>query len=410
MDTVATTQKIPGRAWAVVFVTYLAGFTAPANMAKMTALAPVVMEKFGIQPDILGYVIAIFSILGVILAFPAVSLIKKYGIRVTVVVSVATAALGSVMGALTNDLIVFMASRFFEGAGMGIMGVAGATAITPWFPKDKRGLPLGIWGLWVSTAMVICPLVYGWIVDPVAGMGMDLHVVWWGTFVFDLIVMAIFLLVYREPSNPYDDAEVNETFGSSGTKHKATDIFKSKALIGLGLIFLFDEMSFMTINGFMSTYLVGVVGVTLVMANVFNTLYAVTGACFAPLSGALSDFFKTRKWIMLAGFAAGVVFAAIVFTATEEWVYWPLAIVAGMAGSMGPSLIWVAAPETVPGDLVPAANGWLSFTQNLGMVIGSLILGNLVTGFGWTFATFTMLVPLFIICIIIFFITCMKIR
>jgi MFS family permease len=136
--------KIPAYAWVVVFVTYLAGFTAPANMAKMTALAPVIMGAFEIQPDILGYIIAIFNILGVILAFPAVGVINKFGIRVTVTISIITAIVGSIMGATTNDLVIFMISRFFEGAGMGIMGVAGATAIIPWFPKDQRGLPLGI--------------------------------------------------------------------------------------------------------------------------------------------------------------------------------------------------------------------------------------------------------------------------
>jgi predicted MFS family arabinose efflux permease len=250
--------------------------------------------------------------------------------------------------------------------------------------------------------MVICPILYGWIVGE-TGLALDFHTVWWGTFVFDIIVLALFLLLYRAPETPYDDADLEGSKFDRNAKPRLRDIFKSKAIIAMGLIFLFDEMAFMTINGFMSTYMTTVVGMTLIMANVFNTLYAVTGAIFAPLSGKISDVIKSRRWIILAGTVAGAIFSCIVFTATDEWIYWPLGIIAGMAGSCGPSLIWVAAPEQVPGNLVPQANGWLSFTQNLGMVIGSLILGNLVTVFGWTIASFTMLVPLWLICIVIFF-------
>ena len=61
-----------------------------------------------------------------------------------------------------------MVSRFLEGAGMGVMGVAGASAIAPWFAPEKRGFPLGIWAMWVALAMCICPVLYGYVVDTLA--------------------------------------------------------------------------------------------------------------------------------------------------------------------------------------------------------------------------------------------------
>ena len=147
--------------WVVLAVTFLAGFTAPANMAKVTALAPVVMQTFGFGPDTLGWVIALFYVLGFVMAFPTAGLINKLGIRNVVLIAIGCAAVGSVMGALTENVTVFMVSRFFEGAGMGVMGVAGASAIAPWFAPEKRGFPLGIWAMWVALAMCICPVLYG---------------------------------------------------------------------------------------------------------------------------------------------------------------------------------------------------------------------------------------------------------
>ena len=126
---VKTKSTASSYGWVILAVTFLAGFTAPANMAKVTALAPVVMATFGFGPDTLGWVIALFYVLGFIMAFPTAGLINRLGIRNVVLIAIGCAAVGSVIGAMTTDVTVFMISRFFEGAGMGGMGVAGASAI-----------------------------------------------------------------------------------------------------------------------------------------------------------------------------------------------------------------------------------------------------------------------------------------
>ena len=128
---IKTKSTDSGYGWAILAVTFLAGFTAPANMAKVTALAPVIMGQFGFGPDVLGWVIALFYVLGFVMAFPTTGLINRFGIRNVVMVAIACAIIGSIMGAMTTDVTIFMASRVFEGAGMGVMGVAGASAIAP---------------------------------------------------------------------------------------------------------------------------------------------------------------------------------------------------------------------------------------------------------------------------------------
>ena len=58
---IKTKSTDSGYGWAILAVTFLAGFTAPANMAKVTALTPVIMGQFGFGPDVLGWVIALSS-------------------------------------------------------------------------------------------------------------------------------------------------------------------------------------------------------------------------------------------------------------------------------------------------------------------------------------------------------------
>ena len=398
---IKTKSTDSGYGWAILAVTFLAGFTAPANMAKVTALAPVIMGQFGFGPDVLGWVIALFYVLGFVMAFPTTGLINRFGIRNVVMVAIACAIIGSIMGAMTTDVTVFMASRVFEGAGMGVMGVAGASAIAPWFKPEKRGLPLGIWAMWVALAMCICPVLYGFMVDT---LGMPWQAVWWGTVGFDVVVGILFFVVYREPADPQASEEEAQPHG----KAQFGRAYKNKALWGLALIFLFDEAAFMAINGFLTTYLTEQLATSLVFATAIASAFGVAGAIGAPLSGWLSDLLKTRKWILLVSLVVGVVYTAVVFTCQDPNLYWGIMILAGIVGGFVPSVIWQATPDTVEPDDVPAANSLVAFTQNFGMFLGAIFMGNAITAFGWSMGSYVSLVPCYIVCLVIFFVTVRK--
>ena len=52
---------------------------------------------------------------------------------------------------------------------------------------------------------------------------------------------------------------------------------------------------------------------------------------------------------------------------------------------------------------IPAANAFMAFTQNIGMTIGALIIGNAIVMWGWSMGSLIGMVPLYIICLIIYF-------
>ena len=56
------------------------------------------------------------------------------------------------------------------------------------------------------------------------------------------------------------------------------------------------------------------------------------------------------------------------------------------------------------------ANGLVATTQNLGMFVGAMFMGNAVAAFGWATASYAVLVPCYLICIVIFFIGLRKLR
>ena len=392
-------SKSSAYGWVIVVITMLAGFTAPMNMAKVTSLAPVIMTTFGFGPDTLGWVIALFYVMGFVMAFPTTGFINKVGIKGAVAIAVAAGVIGSVMGAVFNDnLVLFMISRVFEGMGFGVMGVAGSSAIGPWFAPEKRSLPLSIWSMWVAVCMCLCPIFYGWVVD---GMGMPWTAIWWGTAIYDIVALVLFFALYRTPERPYETEE--EKMSKNAGKAMLSRALKSKMLWGLALIFLFDEAAFMAINGFLTTYLAEELATGLVFATAIASLFGFAGAIAPPISGAICQKFNNHRWILLFSLIVGVVYTATVFTLQDPNLYYGVAIMAGIVGGWVPGIIWQFTPNTVCTDDIPAANSFVAFTQNLGMFIGAIFMGAAISGLGWTMGSFVAMVPCYIAGLIVFF-------
>lgn len=384
--------------WIVVLITMLVGFIPGSNMAKAISLAPVVCENFGIGPDTFGLIVAAFYIMGFILAFPTTGMVNKIGIKGSAVIAVACGVVGSAMGALAIDnTTVFIVSRIVEGASFGIMGVVGASAIGPWFSPKKRSLPLSIWSMWVAACMCVCPILFGWLFET---MGASLAAIWWGTAVYDLAVGILFVLFYRQPQNLQ---AVEEGQDPNAKKASIARALKSPMLWALALIFLFDEAAYMAINGFITTYLNVELGVSLVAANGIFSLFGFMGAICPPISGWITQKWNNHRWVLLVGLIVAVIYTALVFHIQDPNMFYPLSLLAGFVGGAVPSILWQFAPNTVDEVDIPAANGFMAFTQNIGMTIGALIIGNAITIWGWGMGSWIGMLPLYVICLIIYF-------
>lgn len=384
--------------WVVVLFTMLVGFVPGSNMAKAISIAPVICQNFMIDEATFGVVVAAFYIMGFVMAFPTTGLVNRLGIKGSAAIAVACGIVGSIMGALSGtNATMFIISRVIEGASFGIMGVVGASSIGPWFSPEKRSLPLSIWSMWVAVCMCVCPILFGWLVESV---GVTWDGIWWGTAVYDLVVGILFVVFYRRPLD-LDAAEGSEEAG--GKKASIARALKSPMLWALALIFLFDEAAYMAINGFITTYLNVELGTTLVFANAVFSLFGFMGAITPPISGWITQKFNNHRWVLLVGLFVAVAYTALVFNLRDPMLFYPLSIFAGIVGGCVPSILWQFTPNTVETADIPAANAFMAFTQNIGMTIGALIIGNAITIWGWGQGSLIGMLPLYIICIVIYF-------
>ncbi len=364
-----------GRAWPVVLVVFLAGFCMPANMGETMWVAPLVMEGLGFGPDTLGWVNGVFYILGAVIAFPAASFIRRLGIRWSVVIALSCGIVGNLMGALAGGVAMLMVSRIIQGAGFGLMGVIGVAAITPWFPAERRGLPLGVWAMWVAAANAVTPMLDTAIAEQ-AGSYVS---VWWFFLIVDIVVMALFLLVYREPSDPFiDEAEKN---GEVEFSYK--ELFANKVVWVLGLLFFLEEGAFIASQGFLSTYVTTNLDAPLMLGTALVSVGAIWGACFAPVAGKISDAIKSRRKILIFCMICAVLFGLGVFTVTDIRLYIVVIILNGFVGGGISSMLWASCTETVPSHLVSGATATLACMQSVGMFLGSMFVGNVIAAIGY---------------------------
>lgn len=222
-----------------------------------------------------------------------------------------------------------------------------------------------------------------------------------GTAVYDLVVGILFILFYRRPLD-LDKVE-NEEDPTGTKKASISRALKSPMLWALALIFLFDEAAFMAINGFIVQYLTTQLDASLVLANAIFSLFGLMGALTPPISGWITQKWNNHRWVLLVGLFVAVIYTALVFQLKDPMLYYPLSILAGIVGGAVPSILWQFTPNTVEDADIPAANAFMAFTQNIGMSHRRAHHRQRDRHVGLEQGSLLGMVPLYIICLIIYF-------
>ena len=379
---------VPRRAWAILAVVFVASITAPMDMFKVPPLAGELIGTFGLDPATIGWLMSIFSVMGIILAFPAAGIMKRFGMKTTGVIALASVIAGSALGAVATTMPVMLTSRFIEGISMGLISVMAPAAISEWFPRHKRGLALGIWGFWVPFANVI---VFNTAPALSAALG-GWRMVWWAIVVFAVVALILFLIVFKMPEVPVDpDEQANAAPGKNNWK-----ALINPSIWILGFAFLiFNIVQNGTINTFYPMFLesVGYPNATSSSIASVITLLAIPGCVFA---GWISDVLKTRKWVIIAGFVVVAVsmWFAFDFTTTDTWQMWFAIVLCGFLGPLVTTCVFAAAPEIMGAQEAGLGMAVVAFGQNIGAMVGGVALGYVATDLGWAMGSHVLLLPL----------------
>ncbi|MEY9325044.1 MFS transporter [Sinorhizobium fredii] len=362
-----TTAKEQGRALWVSTTAFTICF---AVWTIFSIIGVRIKQELGLSEAQFGLLIGMPILTGSLIRIVLGIWTNRYGGRLVYTVTMVAAALSTFLLAYATTY----PQMLLAGLGVGIAGgsfAVGVAYVSPFFPPEKQGTALGIFGagnVGAAVTKFLAPLVlvaYGWqMVAQVWAAGLLLTaIVFWFTTEDDPKFRA-----RRETSQP------RKSFLSEFAPLKNVQVWR------FSLYYFFAFGGFVALALWLPRYLVGVYGFNLETAGMIAAAYSIPGSIFRAYGGALSDRIGARK-IMYAMFAVSAV-ATLILSVPEGGavlhitpvVFVVVTFVLGFVMSLGKAAVYKHIPAYYP-EHVGAVGGVVGMMGGLGGFILPVAFG-----------------------------------
>ncbi|CCQ97290.1 Arabinose efflux permease family protein [[Clostridium] ultunense Esp] len=352
-----TMERDGEKLWTKDFITVtLANLFLFFSFQMLIPTLPAYVQEKGGNDLAVGMVIALFTVSALItrpFAGNALDRIGRKGVLYAGLLLFTLSAFGYVWTA-TVFLILFL--RFVHGIGWGMTTTSFGTIVSDLIPAKRRGEGMGYFGLSSTFAMALAPLLGLWIMNE-RGF----------SFLFLLstgLAVTAFLI-----SLPIRETKGKEPVG--GVK----GLIEPQALFPSLLIMLF-ALTYGGVVGFITLF-----GKEVGIANVggFFLFNALMVMLVRPVSGVLYDK-RGAGWVLIPGTISAVMGLLLLSYTHSTGMLYLSAFFYGIGfGTIQPSLqAWTI--SRVPPGRRGAANGTFFSSFDLGIGLGSVLLGMVA---GW---------------------------
>ncbi len=158
-----TTEKISRKG---IFVVLVLGsvITSIVSTIMSTAL-PAIMTEFSIPASEAQLVTSIYSLVSGIMILATAFIVKKFPTKILFFAGMGLFTLGVLLCALAPTFAIMLVGRIIQGVGYGIIISMTQMVILIIMPENRRGYAMGIYGLAVTFAPVVAPILAGLIID-----------------------------------------------------------------------------------------------------------------------------------------------------------------------------------------------------------------------------------------------------
>lgn len=378
----------PRASWIMLGLILLVQILSPMGYYGLSALAPFILEDWGINRQQLGLLLSAFSTGTFLLAYPAGMLTDRIGVRTILLTGQIFVGTFIALAPWLTDYLLVLAALFIAGLGYGLVNPAGSKAVYSWFPPQRRAAALGV----KQISLPLCGVVSGLALPPLA-QSLGWQKAWMSIGLAVLAAAVITFFMYGDP--PVSDAP---TTYDQARPSSALRLLRSKNILRLVLsCFLFTGIQ-ISWYIYLAIYLKEHLGMTPVSAGTYIALMQGSAIVGRPLLGVLSDalFRGKRRGVLLivvfASFVLGLCFAFLPNNA-PAWIVTIVVALFGLTGVgwHGVHLTWMT--EMASSDTVGAASGLWICSAHLGIILIVPIFGTLVDisgtfALGWVFTSF----------------------
>ena len=307
----------------------------------------------------------------------------QYGGRIVYTITMLSAAVMTALLTFAYDYPTFLLAALGVGIAGGSFSV-GIAYVSKWFPKEKQGTALGIFGAGNVGAAVtkfaapVIMVAYGW---------KTVALVW--AVMLALTAVVFFLFTKDDP----DLARRRATGQKPEPLSAMMEPLKNIQVWRFSLYYFFVFGAFVALALWLPRYLIGVYGLDITTAGMIGAAYSIPASIFRAYGGHLSDQFGARR-IMYWTFMVSVVCTFILSYPPTQYVvegirgpvtfstrmsltgFVVVAFVLGFFMSLGKAAVYKHIPVYYP-DRVGAVGGVVGLVGGLGGFVLPIAFGAL---------------------------------
>ena len=368
-----------GRAWVVAIVAIIASILISVNNNKLPATASLVLPALGIDTGALSTLMSLNGYVGFVLAFVAATIIMKFGSKKSTLMVLACALVGAVISAFAQSYELLVVGRLIEGVGYACIGTVVPVLVSEWFPPTKRGVPLGIFSVWVPLGSMFIMGTSGFFfntADP-----SSYHNVFWFVVVLMAIITVIWVVAVRNPQHSYLEDETDP----NAPKPKVSEGFKSLSCWIAMIAFAAFSLGTACVMNFETLYMVQTMGMDQAaangMLNIANIAVVIGGVGIGFVLNAVKSNSGRLAILAVSSAVLGVCFA-LAYTVGGAMLT-PWLIVFGLSNGIVPAIFFTMVAEIAPRpELASVSSTLMSCGQCVGGILFAAV-GAVVATAGW---------------------------
>lgn len=362
------------RRWAIFFVVYFSSIIACLNQYKVPPLMGNLMQQFQVDSVTAGWLMSIFALTGIILAFPAAVILRRVGPTISGLIAMGCTVLGCVIGAVSATSSMLMTARVIEGIGFALVCVISPAIIAMFFSYKEIALPMGILASWYPVGST---LAYN-IAHPITEAFHDWRALWWVGAALALIAFILFATVVKRP------AESDAGHGHGNGSISYIEGLKNPKIWYLGLSYLcilIGSVGFLT---WAPKYFVDAFGLNPGIANFTASLGFMAAAPGGIASGIVLNKIKNRNIIVVIC----AVLSALTYTfgfVVPQGIMIAYLIVIGVITGFVSGAIWSIVPGAMSSPaFIGLGMGVISLMSSTANFIGTPAMGFVIADNQWS--------------------------
>jgi MFS family permease len=353
------------------------------NMTLIVPVIPAFANEFGVTLAAAAAMVSVFAAGRFFFRFWGGLGADRFGARRVAVVGALSMAGGAAVAAAAPVFWLVLAARAVQGIGGGALGVAANQYLLRMTPQERLGRAMAVFQTGIVAGAAIGPLIGGVLAD----LG-DLRTPFWAQ---TIVGVALIPLIAASMS---DESQRVRSIGASlrlagGLLRRP--VFLGVMFLGFALFFLRAGAR----NALLPAYADIEAGLGPAAIGAVVGASSLTSVAVMIPTGRLVDRVG-RKPVMMAGVVAVAASVALYATTTSLWGLLAVSALAGLTVGLAsvplPTMVGDLAPEGTEG----VAAGVFRMANDLGWIVGPLVLGAMADGGLWALGFVVAGVPLLV--------------